>query len=221
VVIEMGAGQRVSAWNGTLPELAASHRTCVYERAGIGTSEPGPQPRTAQQVADDLQALVDAGAIPAPMVIVSHSLGGMFTELFAAEHADEIAGLVFLDPRTAEYQLGYRANLTPEEVQADAADIASTASEPFGPEVAGADESAREVDAAGGLPDVPVIVLTAGVPFPDQSDADLAFWRLTHQHLAEEVSGGQERIVDGAEHEIWRTNSDEVVDAVAEVTGAA
>jgi pimeloyl-ACP methyl ester carboxylesterase len=217
VLIEMGAGQSTVAWNGTQPELAATHRTCVYERAGSGTSPIGPMPRTAKQVSDELQALVTNAKIPTPMIIVSHSIGALYAQLFAAEHKDEVAALVFLDPRTAEYQLGYRANLTPAELEADAAEVANISTEPFGPEVTAADESAQQVIAAGSLPDIPVVVLTAGVADPTRPQADLAFWRLTHQHLAAQVSRGAERVVDGAEHEIWRTHSSAVVDAITEV----
>jgi pimeloyl-ACP methyl ester carboxylesterase len=217
VLIELGAGQSTVAWNGTQPELAATHRTCVYERAGSGTSPIGPMPRTAKQVSDELQALVTNANIPTPMIIVSHSIGALYTQLFAAEHEDEVAALVFVDPRTAEYQLGYRANLTPAELDADAAEVAGLSREPFGPEVLAADESAQQVIAAGNLPDVPVVVLTAGLPDPARPQADLAFWRLTHQHLAAQVSRGTERVVEGAEHEIWRTHSSALVDAVTEV----
>ncbi len=217
VLVEMGAGQIIASWNETVPELAATHRTCIYERAGAGTSPAGPMPRTAKQVSDELQALVSAAKIPTPLIIVSHSIGGAYAQLFAAEHKDEVAGLVFVDPRTAEYQLGYREHLTPDELQADAADLATLKDESFGPEILAFDESAQQVVAAGKVADVPVVVLTAGVP--SQAGDDLTFWRLTQQHLAEQVTDGEARIVDGAEHEIWRTHSSAVVDAVTEVAG--
>jgi pimeloyl-ACP methyl ester carboxylesterase len=168
-------------------------------------------------VSDELLALIGAAQIPTPLIIVSHSLGGMYTQLFAAEHKDLVAALVFLEPRTAEYQLGYKSNLTPAELAEDAAaDAQAIADEPFGPEIAGADESAHQVMSAGELPRVPTIVLTAGVPFDGQSTADREFWVLTHQHLATQA-GGEAHVVDGAEHEIWLTHSDAVVQAVDEV----
>jgi len=218
VLIEMGAGQSVAAWNGLQPELAKTHRTCVYERAGTGTSPAGPQPRTAEAVAGDLQALIDKTPIATPIVIVSHSLGGMYAQYFAAKHADQLSGLVFLEPRTAEYQVGYRDNLTAEERAADEADNQQVIkNESFGPEIEAADTSAAQVMAAGSLPNVPVVVLTAGVPFEGQSQADVDFWRATHDHLAAQVPGGTNTVVDGAEHELWRTHQQAVLDAVAAV----
>jgi pimeloyl-ACP methyl ester carboxylesterase len=143
----------------------------------------------------------------------------MYAQYFAAKHPNEIAGLVFLDPRTAEFQLGYRDTLTPDERAADEADTNQTIkNETFGPEIAGADESAAQVAAAGPLPKVPLVVLTAGLSGID-SAAGTAFWRATHDHLAAQVPGGSNTVIDGAEHEIWRTNEQAVVDAVAKVTG--
>ena len=220
VLIEMGAGQSVAQWNGLQPELAKTHRTCVYERAGTGTSPAGPLPRTAEAVAGDLQALIEKAPIATPIVLVSHSLGGMYAQYFAAKHPNELGGLVFLEPRTAEYQTGYRDNLTAEERAADEADNQQIIkSEPFGAEIEGADTSAAQVQAAGALPSVPLVVLTAGVPFEGQSQADVDFWRATHDHLAAQVPNGVHSIVDGAEHELWRTHQQAVLDAVEKVVG--
>jgi pimeloyl-ACP methyl ester carboxylesterase len=221
VIVEMGAGQRVSAWNGTQPELAADNRTCVYERAGTGASEPGPAPRTSQRIADELHALIVAAGLPTPVIVLSHSLGGMDAQAFAQQHADDVAALVFVEPRTAEYQQTYRDLLTASEREADQQDVDRAArTEPFGPELAVIDDSADAIVEAGDLPDVPVIVLTAGVPFPDQPQEDIDLWRATHEHLAAQVSDGRATIVDGADHEIWRTHSNAVVAAVHEVAAA-
>ena len=95
------------------------------------------------------------------------------------------------------------------------------ANAPFGAEVAVADDSAAAVVEAGDLPDVPVIVLSAGVGFPDQSEADRAFWLQAHQDFAAQVADGTAIVVDGADHEIWRSHQVVVVDAVAEVVAAA
>jgi pimeloyl-ACP methyl ester carboxylesterase len=113
----------VAAWNSTLPKLAAEQRACAYERAGTRPSEPGPASRTAQRIADELAALLDAAGITNPVIVLSHSIGGTDAQAFAQRHADRVAGLVFLDPRTAEYEVGYRDLLTDEERQADERDL--------------------------------------------------------------------------------------------------
>ena len=222
VMIEMGAGQTISNWNGTQPVLAESQRTCAYERAGTGESGPGEEPRTAQVIADELHELVETAGLETPIVLLSHSLGGLDAQAFAQQYPDDVAGLVFVEPRTAAYQLGYRDNLTEDELAIDDRDIEDmVANAPFGAEVAVTDDSAAAVVEAGDLPDVPVIVLSAGVGFPDQSEADRAFWLQAHQDLAAQVADGTVIVVDGADHEIWRSHQVVVVDAVADVVAAA
>jgi len=222
VLLELGAGQTASAWNGTLPALAEERRACLYERAGTGESEPGAEPRTAQVIADELHELIGTAGLAPPIVLVSHSLGGLDAQAFAQQYPDEVAGLVFIEPRTAEYQLGYRDNLTADELAVDQRDLEGAIDDaPFGPELAVIDDSAEAVVAAGDLPDVPVVVLSAGVAFPDQSEADRAFWLQTHENLAAQVGDGRQVVVEGADHEIWRTDQEAVLTAVDDVVAAA
>jgi alpha/beta hydrolase fold len=222
VLLELGAGQELSSWNSTLPLMAEGNRACGYERAGTGTSEPGEEPRTSQVIADELSELIANAGLATPIVLVSHSFGGQHAQAFAQRHPDEVAGMVFIDPRTAEYQAGYRDNLTPDELAIDEQDLENViAVAPFGPEIAAADDGAAEIEAEGDLPDVPVIVLSAGVGFEGQSDADRDFWLQTHEDLAAQVSDGEQRVVEGAGHEIWRDDQQAVLDALAEVLAAS
>ena len=219
VIVEMGAGAQVRDWIGIVDALAHDRRACVYERAGIGESEAGPETLSAQQVADELHTMLTSADLPTPMIVVSHSLGGLDAQALAQRHPDDVAALVFAEPRTAEYQLGYRDNLTDEERAIDGRETKfAIESLPFGPEIAAIDDSAAAVDDAGSLPDVPVIVLSAGVPFPDASEADQAFWLATHQHLAAQVSDGTATVVAGADHDIFRSKRQAILDAVDEIS---
>jgi pimeloyl-ACP methyl ester carboxylesterase len=213
IMVELGAGPTLSSWSTTMQALADGVRVCGYERAGTGRSEPGDEPRTSQVIADELSELLANARISTPIVLVSHSLGGQHAQAFAQRHPDEVAGLVFLDPRTAEFQLGYRDTLTPAELEEDQQQVEEIIErEPFGPEIAAEDEGAEAIVAAGDLPDVPVRVLT--------SDGPHDLWVVTHEHLAAQVTDGEQRVVRGADHEIWVDDLQAVLDAVAEVVAA-
>lgn len=219
VLVEMGAGAEVGAWSGIVDALAQDRRACVYERAGIGESEPGSEPRTAQRAADELHTLLEAADMAGPVIVLSHSLGGLVAQAFAQRHPDDVAALVFVEPRTAEYQLGYRENLTEDELALDEASTqAAIDSLSFGPELEAIDASAAAVDAAGPLPDVPVIVLSAGIPCPDESQADQAFWLATHEQLAAQVTNGTARVVADGDHDMFLSKPQALLDAVGEVS---
>jgi pimeloyl-ACP methyl ester carboxylesterase len=70
----------------------------LYDRAGTGWSEPAELPRTAAEVTDELRDLLRAAGVPAPYVLVGHSLGGAYARHFAQRFPGEVAGLLLLDP---------------------------------------------------------------------------------------------------------------------------
>ncbi len=97
VVVESGQGDRTRAWGLVQPAVAKFDRACSYDRAGIGFSDFSTRPRTSTNIADDLERLIDRAHIPAPLVLVGHSAGGMHMKLFAGRHPADVAGMVFVD----------------------------------------------------------------------------------------------------------------------------
>ena len=49
VILEAGGGGFSKDWNAVQNLLEPEVRTCAYDRAGLGWSEPGPAPRTLKQ----------------------------------------------------------------------------------------------------------------------------------------------------------------------------
>jgi pimeloyl-ACP methyl ester carboxylesterase len=98
VVFESGLMSTVMTWQGMQPEIAKRTRTVCYDRAGLGWSEPGPLPRDANRIVEELHRLLEKAAIPPPYILVGHSFGGLTVRLFASRNANEVAGLVLIDP---------------------------------------------------------------------------------------------------------------------------
>jgi len=69
VVFEAGLGCDSTTWDTVFADTAAITRTCRYDRAGLGASDPAPTPRTARDMAHDLHALLARAAAP-PYVLV-------------------------------------------------------------------------------------------------------------------------------------------------------
>jgi pimeloyl-ACP methyl ester carboxylesterase len=96
VVVATSLGEPGHGWAEMQRRLAQHTTVVVYDRAGLGWSDPGPWP-TAARVVDDLHALLDATRIPPPYVLVGHSAGGLHVRLYAARHLEQVAGLVLVD----------------------------------------------------------------------------------------------------------------------------
>jgi pimeloyl-ACP methyl ester carboxylesterase len=98
IVLEAGLMSTVSSWNELQPELAKRFRVVSYDRAGLGWSDLGPMPRTAERIVDELHTLLERAMIPPPFLLVGHSFGGLTMPLFATRFPNEVAGMVLVDP---------------------------------------------------------------------------------------------------------------------------
>jgi pimeloyl-ACP methyl ester carboxylesterase len=97
VVLEAGFGNSSRTWSLVQPELGGTTRTCTYDRAGLGESEPMPGLHDAGDEIRDLERLLERGRIEPPYVLVGHSYGGLLARLYAHAHPDETVGVVLVD----------------------------------------------------------------------------------------------------------------------------
>ena len=115
VVLESGASESSAYWGWIAPAVARDTRVCAYDRAGRGFSEPASSPKDGVGAATDLHTLLERAHVAAPYVLVGHSSGGPYVQIFAARYPDQVAGMVLLDgqPRDALTKLpGFPAFLS-------------------------------------------------------------------------------------------------------------
>jgi pimeloyl-ACP methyl ester carboxylesterase len=96
VVLEAGSGSDSATWAAVHDAIAATTRTCAYDRAGRGRSDDRGE-HTLEDAVTDLRALLDAAGEQGPFVIVGHSLGGSYARVFATQNRDEVVGAVLVD----------------------------------------------------------------------------------------------------------------------------
>jgi pimeloyl-ACP methyl ester carboxylesterase len=98
VIIIPALGESVLGWLHILQGTVADTQACVYDRAEIGWSDPPPHwRRTPDVMAADLHALLSAAGIPAPYVLVGHSIGGIVARSFYAQYPDLVTGMLLVD----------------------------------------------------------------------------------------------------------------------------
>jgi pimeloyl-ACP methyl ester carboxylesterase len=97
VVLESGLGETMLNWTQVQAETAAFARVCSYDRVGFGWSEPVNELAYSPQVASSLHELLKNADIPAPYLLVGHSIGGIHVRNFAHQFPDEVAGIVLVD----------------------------------------------------------------------------------------------------------------------------
>ncbi len=130
VVFEAGMGCSCLDWCKVQPEVAKFARAVSYDRAGLGWSDSGPNPRTSKQMVAELHTLLTNANIPKPYILVGHSFGGLNARLYADTYPQEVAGMVFVDT-SHENQTSVLA-LAKEVKQEERLVTFLTATAPFG-----------------------------------------------------------------------------------------
>ena len=113
VVLDSGTGEYWLSWYKVQPEIAKVTRVCSFDRAGLGWSDPSPNPRTSRVMAQELHTLLHNAGVPAPFVLAGHSLGGANTRVYTSLYPADVLGIVLVDavhpdinrrsPETVEY----------------------------------------------------------------------------------------------------------------------
>lgn len=92
----MGDGTSVN-WAWVQPDVGRKTRTCAYDRAGRGWSDPSSKPRDAVTIAAELHTLLANAHIDPPYVMVGHSYGGFIAREYASDFPGDVAGVVIVD----------------------------------------------------------------------------------------------------------------------------
>ncbi len=100
IVLEAGLGNDSMTWGGVQPVLSSTTRVCSYDRAGFGWSDALPAPRDADHIAAELHELLLEAKVTGPIVLMGHSIGGMYERDYATRYPADIVGIVFEDSST-------------------------------------------------------------------------------------------------------------------------
>lgn len=245
VVLEAGFGNDAAIWDtvalppGTtqpavLPAVATFTRVCAYDRPGTilhladpahrSRSDPVPMPRTAGDIVRDLHALLGAAQVPAPYVLVGHSLGGLFVRLYASTYPEEVVGLVLVDAIQEDYYPGVEALLTPAQWTAYTQPPADPRAPQERIDLSGSTAQLWAATTAHPLRPLPLVVLTHGRPFTWPAGFPVAaleaLWaRLQHQ-LAALVPNARLVVAAQSGHDIQLDQPDLVTAAIREVVDA-
>lgn len=227
VIFESGFGTGMQAWRKVAPEVAKTARVLTYSRAGHGTSEPRPEPRTIEQNNNELDQLIATAKLAPPFILVGHSYGGLLMRSFAARHPEQVAGMVLVDPSDERFNPALR-KLDAERAAADDKQFAAFVPPKFQPELKLLQPvlDSGALPFTGKLPDVPVVVLTsvqqAEKPmFFLETAPAVAIKKDLHADFLRQFSKGSHVVTDRSGHSIQLEEPELVIAAVREVIALA
>ena len=97
VIFENGLGGRMEWWKAVIPEISKDTTTFAYNRPGYGSSDPVSTPRDGLHIVDELRTLLLSKGVNPPYILVGHSLGGLYMQVFARRYPDEVSALILVD----------------------------------------------------------------------------------------------------------------------------
>ena len=214
VILESGIGDggTMSGWEIVQKKVKDFAQICLYDRAGLGKSEKGPEPRNTIQIANELHTLLRAAEVEPPYIMVGHSMGGLHIQTYAMLFPEDIAAMVFVDPTPKELVDTLTAEAQNNLIIAGAPQGVLDESGP------GLNESIPIFKALPKLPDVPVVVITSS--YTGVGGVDKSQWeelKSYHQKLADDVSDGTHIVAAKSGHYIQMDEPKLVIDAIQSV----
>ncbi len=221
VVLQAGLGTGAETWAAVLGDLAATTRTCAYDRPGIGRSDPGSTLDHAAATTDLAGALAAAGERP-PYVLVGHSLGADMVRVHASEHREDVVGLVLVDGFEPDL---FEANVAPllgplaDEYLARQASLWDLVRRSEGLDPARSTEQLRAADLRG----LPIEAVVAARGEPRLDEATNAAIRAAAEAGYDALSPGLTRLTlaYGSGHLVQFDRPELVVEAVRRIVEVA
>lgn len=220
VILEAGLGDDMTTWESVISQIETSSEVFTYNRAGFTGSNSNNSERNGAVIVKELRALLKSVGLTAPYILVGHSLGGGYMELFAKTFPDEVAGVVLIDPNSSKYPEHCKARKLdfcdpPSDIPAWASMFLPPAVEG---EIKGFAKTHSQVNAINDFPNVPLVVLSATQSRATQSVAVSELYTQMHRELAELSQISKFVICDTCTHYIHKDEPSLVVEAIQWVT---
>jgi pimeloyl-ACP methyl ester carboxylesterase len=234
VVIEPALGGSARAWQPIARTLAADTTVVTYDRAPYGASSAARDGRTPREIAADLHAVLGSLRVTGPLVLVGHSIGGIYLRTFAARHLERVAGMVLVDSSHERQRPILRARFTAKDRLLVAltvpqlivrsrhwrggADRRSAVREYRMFKRLGAADQALS---RGGLGNRPLIVVTRGPGSKPHRNALWLAWYELQRDLVQLSANSRHVISESPNHYLNEGDPDLLISAITEVVKSA
>jgi pimeloyl-ACP methyl ester carboxylesterase len=156
-----------TAWSKVYPEAGKISTVFAYNRLGYGGSDKADEAQTGAVIVATLRDLLHKNGLNPPYVLVGHSIGGLYANLFARSHPLEISGIVLVDSAHPDQQKMLRIHEgVVLRVVSWVLNALDSAIHSRHSEISSFNETAGQIEESGPFPAIPLMVISAGKPPP-------------------------------------------------------
>lgn len=98
LVFQSGLGDGKDSWSPIASSLARGSQVFAYDRPGYGDSKESSAARDPCTIATELRTALHQAGVRPPFLLVGHSIGGIYQYTFARMYAEDVIGMVLIDP---------------------------------------------------------------------------------------------------------------------------
>lgn len=170
IVFESGLWGKSTSWAKVFTEISKDTTAFAYSRPGHGKSDLVSTPRDGAHIVQELRMLLRSKGLYPPYVLVGHSLGGLYMQLFARRYPEEVKALILVD---SAHPAQLKGQGSPEKWPAWFHLFYVMATSPVEKEeVGGMNATGESVLSLPSFTGKPVIVLSALQPMKEKSESD-------------------------------------------------
>ena len=218
IIFEAGSRNKIDKWGSVINAAARESTVFAYNRPGYGSSASATTSRDGRTIVEELRQVLKYKDLRPPYVLVGHSLGGLYAQLFARAYPAEVKGLVLADAlypgavkKSSEFPLMTRI----------AGKLAF--SDTVWQEIEKIDETGEMVLALGAINDKPIVRIVNAPTSSTAIAVDFGAFRndaKTREQIRNLYPNARKLVVDSS-HQIAMTSPDIVTSAIGEVMAAA
>jgi pimeloyl-ACP methyl ester carboxylesterase len=216
ILFEAGGGEDATTWNKIIPPIAdrTAATLIMYDRAGFGKSTFDTTRHGILNGILGLETGLRKLGYTGNMMLVAHSQGGLYAQLYASRHRDKVPAAVLIDVTTTCFYNEKRLAETQQIIDRKNTDIGKAAAP--GSYYQGADFS-NNINLMRKFPFPNTIPLTDFVsdhpPFHDS--ADIEDWKRCHREFAAASAKRSGILATGCGHFIFNDDPPLVINAIA------
>ena len=169
IVLVYGAGGSLDEWSRVFGPLLRFGMVVAYNRPGTGRSSRPTEPQTGSLIVGTLRDLLTTIEAPPPYILVGHSLGGLYVQLFAQRLPDDVCGVVMVEATHPDDRAVGELQPVWVRVANSVLRIGNPLRRDRGfDEIRWVDRTCLQIEHAPPFPDVPLAVVTAARPPPSR-----------------------------------------------------